>query len=120
MPSFFNRRTIIIAGIIVAIAIATAIIVIAFSNQQRQGINSVGGGSSATAPNVKFISFDSDKKDIKVGETTTVVYNIGNYEDRSISDARVTITMHPSGYEPYFSISNQTLRLPLMLGKNAA
>ncbi len=40
-------------------------------------------------------------------------------EDKVINDARITITIEPSGYEPYLSISNSTIQLPTFLGKVA-
>lgn len=104
---------IIIAAVIVAVAIGAAIVV--FSVQQ-------GGGLTNTAeiPDVKFASFDSDKKDIKVGETANVVYNVQNFEERTIDDASVTLMIEPAGSEPYLSISNQTVNLPQLLYKDAA
>jgi hypothetical protein len=81
-----------------------------------------GGGATmiAAAPNVKFVSFNVDRKDIKVGETTNVFYNVQNFEERAIDDTKVMIMIEPSGYEPYLSISNQTVDLPQLLGKDAA
>jgi len=95
--------------------VVVAVAVIVFSMQLG------GGGTSiAAAPNVKFVSFDSDKKDIKVGETSNVFFNVHNLEDRSIRDAKVLIMIEPSGYEPYISLSNQSVKLPQLLGKDAA
>ena len=76
--------------------------------------------ATAAAPNVKFVAFDADRYDIKVGETTDVTYNVQNFEERPIGDARVIILIEPSGYEPYLSISNQTTELPQLPGKDAA
>jgi hypothetical protein len=40
-------------------------------------------------------------------------------EDKVINDARIAITIEPSGHEPYLSISNSTMQLPTFLGKDA-
>lgn len=104
---------IIVVAAIVIVAVAAAAIV--FSMQQ-----SGGGTSLASVPNVKFVSFDADRKDIKVGETTNVFYNVQNFEVRSIDDARVTIMIEPSGSDSYLSINNKTVSLPQLLGKDAA
>ncbi len=104
---------IMVAGVIIAVVAITAVIV--FSMQQGSG-----GANVAAAPNVKFVSFDADRKGIKVGEATNMFYNVQNFEERAIEDARVTIMIEPSGFEPYLSISNQTVDLPQLLGKDAA
>lgn len=104
---------IIVAAVIVAVAIVAT--VIAFSMLQGGGTN-----IAAVAPNVKFVSFDADKKDIKVGETTNVFYNVQNLEERAIDDAKVMIIIEPSSSESYFSIRNQTVNLPQLTGKDAA
>ena len=44
---------------------------------------------------------------------------MGSSEDIVIEDAKIVITIEPSGYEPYLSISNGTIQLPMFLGKDA-
>jgi hypothetical protein len=44
---------------------------------------------------------------------------VRNSEDKVIDDSRVIVTIEPSGYEPYLSISNSTIQLPIFLGKDA-
>ena len=98
---------------IVAIAIiATAVTIGQFSLQQQQHQNQ-------GAANVKFMTFEVDKQEIAVGESTNVLINVRNSEDKVIDDAKVVITIEPSGYGPYLSISNGTIQLPMFLGKDA-
>ena len=54
-----------------------------------------------------------------MGESTTVLINVRSSEDRIIDDARIVMTIEPSGYEPFLSISNNTIQLPMFLGKDA-
>jgi hypothetical protein len=107
-----NRMKIFILVAIVAIAIITAAVIIGqfFVQQQHQ---------NQEAPNVKFMTFEVDKQKIAVGESTNVLINVRNSEDKVIDDARVVMTIEPSGYEPYLSISNSTIELPIFLGKDA-
>jgi hypothetical protein len=65
------------------------------------------------------MTFEVDKQEITVGESTNVLINVRNSEDKVIDDARVVMTIEPSGYEPYLSISNSTIQLPTFLGKDA-
>ena len=110
-----NKKKLFILLAIVAIAIiasAAVIIIPQFFVQQQQHQNPV-------APNVKFMTFEVDKQEIAVGESTNVLINVRNSEDKVIDDARVVLTIEPSGYEPYLSISNSTIPLPIFLGKDA-
>ena len=65
------------------------------------------------------MTFEVDKQEIAVGESTNVLINVRNSEDKVIDDAKVVITIEPSGYGPYLSISNGTIQLPMFLGKDA-
>ena len=98
--------------VIAAAALAAAIVVavIVFALPQR---------SPASVPNVKFTEFTADRMDIKVGESTKIIFNVQNLEDRSINASRVVIIIEPSGYQPYLSISNPTIVLPKLQGKDA-
>jgi hypothetical protein len=108
-----NRKKIFILVAIVAIAIiASAAVIIGQFFVQQQHPN-------PEAPNVKFMTFEVDKQEIAVGESTNVLINVRNSEDKVIDDARVVMTIEPSGYEPYLSISNSTIQLPTFLGKDA-
>ena len=108
-----NRKKIFILVAIVAITIISAAIIIAqfFVQQQHQ--------QDPEAPNVKFMTFEVDKQEIAVGENTNVLINVRNSEDKVIDDAKVVMTIEPSGYEPYLSISNSSIELPKFLGKDA-
>jgi hypothetical protein len=108
-----NRKKIFILVTIVAIATISASVIIGqfFVQQQHQ--------QNPEAPNVKFMTFEVDKQEIAVGESTNVLINVRNSEDKVIDDAKVVMTIEPSGYEPYVSISNSPIQLPVFLGKDA-
>jgi hypothetical protein len=108
-----NRKKIFILLAIVAITIISAAVIIGqfFVQQQRQ--------QNPEAPNVKFMKFEVDKQEIAVGESTDVLINVRNSEDKVIDNAKVVMTIEPSGYEPYVSISNSPIQLPVFLGKDA-
>src|SRR5215217_921971 len=108
-----NRKKIFILVAIVAIAIIAAAVTIGqfFVQQQHQ--------QNPEAPNVKFMTFEVDKQEIAVGENTNILINVRNSEDEVIDDAKVVMTIEPSGYEPYLSISNSTIQLPIFLGKDS-
>ena len=108
-----NRKKIFILVAIVAIAIISAAVTIGqfFVQQQHQ--------QNPEAPNVKFVTFEVDKQQIAVGESTNVLINVQSSEDKVIDDAKVVMTLEPSGYEPYVSISNSPIQLPVFLGKDA-
>lgn len=108
-----NRKKIFILVAIVAIAIISASVIIGqfFVQQQHQ--------QNPEAPNVKFMTFEVDKQEIAVGESTNVLINVQSSEDKVIDDAKVVMTLEPSGYEQYVSISNSPIQLPVFLGKDA-
>jgi hypothetical protein len=105
-------KIIVLAGILVVAISAAAIVVFSVSQDAKT--------ATADAPNVKFVAFDADRYEIRVSETLDLVYNVQNFEERPIDDARVTILIEPSSYEPYLSISNKTTELPVLPGKDAA
>jgi hypothetical protein len=109
-----NRKKkifILVAVVAIAIIASAAAIIGQFFVQKQQ--------PSPEAPDVKFMTFEVDKQEIAVGESTNVLINVRNSEDKVIDDARVVMTIEPSGYEPYLSISNSTIQLPTFLGKDA-
>jgi hypothetical protein len=108
-----NRKNILMLVAIVAITIIAAAVIIGqfFVQQQHQ--------QNPEAPNVKFMTFEVDRQEIAVGESTNVLINVQSSEDMVIDDARVVMTIEPSGYEPYVSISNSPIQLPVFLGKDA-
>ena len=108
-----NRKKIFILLAIVAIATMATVIMGQFVVQQQQH------QQNQEVPDVKFMTFEVDKQEIAVGESTNVLINVRNSEDKVIDDARVVMTIEPSGYEPYLSISNSTIQLPTFLGKDA-
>lgn len=108
-----NRKKIFILVAIVAITVISAAVIIGqfFVQQQHQ--------QDQEAPNVKFMTFEVDKQEIAVGESTDVLINVRNSEDKVIDNAKVVMMIEPSGYEPYVSISNSPIQLPVFLGKDA-
>jgi hypothetical protein len=108
-----NRKKIFILVAIVAITIISATVIIGqfFVQQQHR--------QNPEAPDVKFMTFEVDKQEIAVGESTDVLINVRNSEDKVIDNAKVVMTIEPSGYEPYVSISNSPIQLPVFLGKDA-
>ena len=98
---------------IVAIATMATVIMGQFVVQQQQH------QQNQEVPDVKFMTFEVDKQEIAVGESTNVLINVRNSEDQVIDDSKVVMTIEPSGYEPYVSISNSPLQLPVFLGKDA-
>jgi hypothetical protein len=109
-----NRKKIlfILVAIVTIAIIAAAVIIGQFFVQQQHQQN-------PEAPNVKFMTFEVDKQEIAVGESTNILINVQSSEDKVIDDARVVMTIEPSGYEPYVSISNSPIQLPAFLGKDA-
>jgi hypothetical protein len=98
----------VIAVAALAVAIAVAVLVFTMPRQSEPG-----------APNVKFTEFTPDRMDIKVGESTKIVFNVQNLEERSINGSKVLVVIEPSGYQPYLSISDPAVELPLLQGKDA-
>jgi hypothetical protein len=108
-----NRKKIFILLAIVAIATMATVIMGQFVVQQQKH------QQNQEVPDVKFMTFEVDKQEIAVGESTNVLINVRNSEDKVIDDSKVVMTIEPSGYEPYVSISNSPLQLPVFLGKDA-
>jgi hypothetical protein len=98
----------VIAVAALAVAIAVAVIVFTMPKQGEPG-----------AANVKFTEFTPDRMDIKVGESTNIVFNVQNLEERSINGSKVLVVIEPSGYQPYLSISDPAVELPVLQGKDA-
>jgi hypothetical protein len=99
---------VVIAAAALAVAIVIAAVVFSIPIQRNSGI-----------PNVKFTEFAPDKTDIRVGESTKILFNVQNLEMRPIIDAQVIIVIEPSSYQPYLTIQNQTTELPDLHGKDA-
>ena len=108
-----NRKKIFILLAIVAIATMATVIMGQFIVQQLQH------QQNQEVPDVKFMTFEVDKQEIAVGESTDVLINVRNSEDKVIDNAKVVVTIEPSGYEPFLSISNSPIQLPVFLGNDA-
>ena len=91
-----------------AVAIAVAIIVFSMPMQTNSG-----------APNVKFTEFTPDRRDISVGESTKILFNVQNLEMRPIIDGQVIIVIEPSGYQSYLIIQNRTVHLSYLQSRDA-
>jgi hypothetical protein len=95
---------------VAALAVAIAVAIIVFSTPRQTNSN---------APNVKFTEFTPDRRDISVGESTKILFNVQNLEMRPITDAQVVIVIEPSGYQSYLTIQNQTVQLPDLHSRDA-
>jgi hypothetical protein len=98
----------VIAVAALAVAIAVAIIVFSMPIQKE-----------SDGPNLKFTEFTPDRRDIKVGESTKILFNVQNLVARPITDAQVVIVIEPSGYQSFLTIQNQTVQLPDLYGRDA-
>jgi hypothetical protein len=98
----------VIAVAALAVAIAAAVIVFSMPMQ-----------TNSDAPNVKFTEFTPDRRDISVGESTKILFNVQNLEMRPITDGQVIIVIEPSGYQSYLTIQNQTVQLPDLHSRDA-
>ena len=94
----------------VAVVVAIAVAIIVFSMPMQ---------TNSDAPNVKFTEFNPDRRDISVGESTRILFNVQNLEMRPITDAQVVIVIEPTGYQSYLTIQNQTVHLPDMHSRDA-
>jgi hypothetical protein len=95
---------------VAALAVAIAVAIIVFSMPMQ---------TNSDVPNVKFTEFTPDKKDISVGESTKILFNVQNLEMRPIIDGQVIIVIEPSGYQSYLTIQNQTVQLPDLHSRDA-
>ena len=107
-----KNKIFIALAIVTAASLASAVIIGQFFIQQQNQQN-------PEAPNVKFMTFEVDKQEITVGESTNVLINVQSSEDIVIDNAKAVVTIEPSGYEPYLSINNSPIQLPVFLGKDA-
>jgi flagellar basal body-associated protein FliL len=82
------KKVMLISIVALAVIAAAAVILIGvFYGQQEKNQQSEG------APDVKFITFEAEKKEIAVGESTTVLINVRGSEDKVINDTRIVITI---------------------------
>ena len=95
---------------VAALAVAIAVAIIVFSMPMQTNSN---------VPNVKFTEFTPDKRDISVGDSTKILFNVQNLEMRPITDGQVIIVIEPSGYQSYLTIQNQTVQLPDLHSRDA-
>lgn len=96
--------------VVAALAVAIAVAIIVFS---------IPMVTESDAPNVKFTEFTPDRMDIKVGESTKILFNVQSLETQPITDAQVVIVIEPSGYQSYLTIQNQTVQLPDLHSRDA-
>ena len=96
--------------VIAALAVAITVAIIVFSIPMQ---------TDSDAPNLKFTEFTPDRRDISVGESTKILFNVQNLEMRPITDGQVIIVIEPSGYQSYLTIQNQTVQLPDLHSRDA-
>ncbi len=96
-------------AIIGALAAAVIIgIVLAVSFHQQ------AGRTGESAPMVTFVKFEVERQELRVGENTSILFNVENSEDRAIEDARVVVAIEPETGNRYLSTSNSTTDLPVL------
>ena len=91
-----------------AVAVAAAVIIFSMPTSRTPG-----------APDVKFTEFLADRVDIRVGESSNIVFNVQNREPRLVNDSKVMMVIEPAGYNQYLSISDPVIELPVMQAKDA-
>jgi hypothetical protein len=111
-PGMFGRfpirgRKALIAIAVFVAAVGIAIAVVYTQQGQRAAINE-------SAPAVRFVEFEADRDEIRVGESATYAFNVENFEGRVIDSARVVTTVEPQVGKTYLSISNSTVDLPAL------
>ena len=80
---------------VVSIVIVTgALIGLLYVQEQKQLDEGV--------PNVKFMTFEVDKQDIAVGESTNVLINVRSSEDKLVQNARILMTIEPSAMNHFY------------------
>lgn len=95
-------------AIIGALAAAVIIgIVLAMSFQPA-------GRTGEPAPMVTFVKFEVERQELRVGQNTSILFNVENAEGRAIEDARVVVTIEPEAGNRYLSTSNSTTDLPVL------
>jgi hypothetical protein len=95
---------------VTALAVAIVVAISVFSMPRQ---------TDSDIPNVNFIEFNPDRRDIRVGESTEILFNVQNLETRPITDAQVFIVIEPQGYQSYLMIQNQTIDLPDLHSRDA-
>jgi hypothetical protein len=106
-----GRRTlIIIGGLVAAGVIAAAIVAIIIANVQEEQRTT----TSEAAPELDFVKFEVERQEVRVGEATSILFNVQNSGERVIEDARVVIAIEPEAGRNYLSISNGTVELPAL------
>lgn len=104
-----SKVIIIAAGVVtVAVAVVTAAVTgFAFTNNGNP------------APNVKFVQFDTDRREILVGESMKVFLNVESHEPRTINGTRVIMLIDPPSALTYLSVDKSTVLLPPLSGKES-
>lgn len=95
------------AAAVVVVLVTAVFAVFAFSN------------SSNPPPNVKFVQFDTDRREILVGESMRVFLNVESNEPRTINDTRIIMLINPASALTYLSVDKPTVLLPPLNGKES-
>jgi hypothetical protein len=109
-PRPSRKALIIISGLVAAGVIATAIVAIILANipdEQRTA-------TSGSAPELDFVKFEVERQEVRVGEATSILFNVENSGERAIDDGSVAIAVEPEAGRNYLSISNGTVELPAL------
>jgi hypothetical protein len=107
-PRLRIRAFVIICSLI-AVAIIVAVILVITSNQRGQHTT-----ISEFAPKVNFVKFEPERQELRVGQSTRILFNVQNSEDRVINNSKVIVTVEPEVGKNYLSINNSTVDLPVL------
>ena len=98
---------------VIALAALAAAVIVAFI------VFSMPPSRTPGSADVTFTEFLADRTEIRVGESSNVVFNVQNREPRLINDSKVMVVIEPAGFQPYLSVSDPVIELPAMLSKDA-
>ena len=108
------KKVMLISTVALAVIAVVVILMGVFTVNKEKDWQSEG------VPDVKFIIFEAEKKGNSSGRKhPTVLIDMRSSQDQVINGTRIVMTIEPSGYESFLSLSNTTIQLPMFLGKDA-
>ena len=102
-----------------AIIISAAIIAVAVAVVTAAVTGYAFNSNGTSPPNVKFVQFDTDRREILVGESMKVFLNVESHEPRTINDTRVIMLIEPLSALTYLSVDRPSVLLPPLNGKES-
>jgi len=108
------KKVMLISTVALAVIAVVVILMGVFTVNKEKDWQSEG------VPDVKFIIVEAEKKGNSSGRKhPTVLIDMRSSQDQVINGTRIVMTIEPSGYESFLSLSNTTIQLPMFLGKDA-